>query len=447
MGHGLMHMIPPTGERNHRAGRALMAENSIHHPKLRPLDIRRVEQGGQHLLSVNDPMRLTDQAMLINHRQASVLALCDGTRDALTLVADLGSRYGIHVLLPEMEQLLQDLDENLLLEGPRFQEACQRALVAYRQAPYRRPSLAGAVYPTEAIDVQRTLDDFCAQSPPADLLGQRQGEVVGILTPHIDYARGHQVYAGVWQQVIPDLSDYDLIVVLGTDHAGGPGKLTLTRQHYATPWGTLPTDLEVVEALIRGQGAAVALEEELHHVREHSIELALVWLHYALHRGNGSPLPENKLPPVVPILCGHMEPFIQNQGSPESHREFATLLDTLRFTMERRRTLVVASGDLAHVGPAFGDAAPLGAQERTSLQEDDAGSLAAISRGDAPAFFQGLQAEDDRRRVCGLTPIYLAMQLLGGNVSGTVTDYAQCPADIDGGSLVSIAGAVWRRNP
>jgi AmmeMemoRadiSam system protein B len=426
-----------------------MADDPLHHPKLRPLDIRRVDQGGQQLLSLNDPLRLTDQAMLITHRQASVLALCDGTRDLQALITDLGARYGLHVLLSEMEALLQELDENLLLEGPRFQEACQRALVSYRQAPYRRPTLAGAVYPADPADLRRTLDQFCAQAPPYDMStvsASRPGEIVGILTPHIDYARGHQVYAGVWQQTTPSLSDYDLIVVLGTDHSGGPGKITLTRQHYATPWGTLPTDMEVVEALIRGQGAGAALEEELHHAREHSIELALVWLHYAMQRGAGLPIPENKLPPVVPILCGHMEAFIRNEASPETHRSFGMMLETLRFTMERRRTLVIASGDLAHVGPAFGDTTPLGVQDRARLKAEDATSLDAIRHGDAPAFFQGLQSEGDQRRVCGLTPIYLAMQLLGSNVSGTVTDYAQCPADIDGGSLVSIAGAVWRRN-
>ena len=426
-----------------------MVDDPLHHPKLRPLDIRRVDQGGQQLLSLNDPLRLTDQAMLINHRQASVLALCDGTRDLPTLIADLSARNGIHVLLPEMEDLVDTLDENLLLEGPRFQEACQRALVAYRQAPYRKPALADAVYPADAADLHRALDEFCAQAPPPDISTtsvSRPGEIVGLLTPHIDYARGHEVYAGVWQQAIPSLSDYDLIVVLGTDHAGGPGKLTLTRQHYATPWGTLPTDLEVVEALIRGQGAEAALAEELHHVREHSIELALVWLHYAMQRGADSPLSESALPPVVPILCGHMGHFIRGEGTPETDRSFGMLLDTLRFTMESRRTLVVASGDLAHVGPAFGDAAPLGAQQRAQLKSDDDASLEAIRFGDAPAFFQGLKEDEDRRRVCGITPIYLAMQLLGSNVSGTVTDYAQCPADIDGGSLVSIAGAVWRKN-
>ena len=427
-----------------------MAEQSIYRPRLRPVDIRRVTHGGQELLSLHDPLRLIDREMQVDRRSAPVLTLCDGTRDLPTLLADLEERFGVHLPLPELEQMVRDLDEGLLLEGPRFEEACKRALVSYRQAPYRRPALAGETYPAEAADLQRTLDEFYAQAPPVDIAASRPGDIVGILTPHIDYARGHQVYAGLWQQATPALSAYDLIVVLGTDHAGGPGRITLTRQHYATPWGTLPTDLEVTEALIRGQGESAALAEELHHAQEHSIELALVWLHYALRRGNGrgvgTPLPEKVLPPVVPVLCGHMEPFIRNEESPESDRSFGMLIETLRFTMERRRTLIVASGDLAHVGPAFGDAAPLGAQDRARLKADDDASLDAICRGDAAAFFQGLGAEEDRRRVCGLTPIYLALRLLGDNVSGFVTGYAQCPADPEGGSLVSIAGVLWRRN-
>jgi hypothetical protein len=67
-----------------------------------------------------------------------------------------------------------------------------------------------------------------------------------------------------------------------------------------------------------------------------------------------------------------------------------------------------------------------------------------LSHGDADGFFRGLQAEHDQRRVCGLTPTYLALRLLGQNVRGEVTGYEQCPADPQGGSLVSVAGLVWR---
>ena len=47
------------------------------------------------------------------------------------------------------------------------------------------------------------------------------------------------------------------------------------------------------------------------------------------------------------------------------------------------------------------------------------------------AFFENLKAEGDRRHVCGLPPIYLALRLLG-EVSGEPAGYAQCPADPQG---------------
>ena len=71
-------------------------------------------------------------------------------------------------------------------------------------------------------------------------------------------------------------------------------------------------------------------------------------------------------------------------------------------------------------------------------------SLEAICEGDAERFLDGIRLERDQRRVCGLTPIYLALKTLGNEVSGSVTAYDQCLADPMGGSLVSIAGVIWQ---
>ena len=112
--------------------------------------------------------------------------------------------------------------------------------------------------------------------------------------------------------------------------------------------------------------------------------------------------------------------------------------------MEKRKTLVIAAGDLAHVGPAFGDPTPWGRNERALLKSADESSLDAICRGDSERFLEGIRTEKDRRRICGLTPIYLTLRTLGDGVSGRVTAYDQCPADPIGGSLVSIAGVIWQ---
>ena len=79
-----------------------------------------------------------------------------------------------------------------------------------------------------------------------------------------------------------------MVVIFGTDHAGSAGRLTPTRLPYATPWGPLPLDVEAVDALSAALGEGVAFGEELHHRREHSIELAAAWLHWGLRRCRAS---------------------------------------------------------------------------------------------------------------------------------------------------------------
>jgi hypothetical protein len=67
--------------------------------------------------------------------------------------------------------------------------------------------------------------------------------------------------------------------------------------------------------------------------------------------------------------------------------------------------------------------------------------LSSVESGDAEAFFAQLRAEHDERRICGLPPVYLTLRLLESS-RGQVVGYDQCPADADGGSLVSIAGVL-----
>ena len=54
-----------------------------------------------------------------------------------------------------------------------------------------------------------------------------------------------------------------------------------------------------------------------------------------------------------------------------------------------------------------------------------------------------VREEKDARKVCGLPPVYLTLRLLGDDARGEVVGYAQCPADPDGGSLVSVAGVLF----
>jgi hypothetical protein len=267
--------------------------------------------------------------------------------------------------------------------------------------------------------------------PPESASGQER-TIRGVVSPHIDYQRGGLVYAEVWRAAAHAAREAELVILFGTDHQGSDGTVTLTHQSYATPWGVLPTDRPVVEALVEALGEEAAFAEELHHRGEHSIELAAVWLHFVR---DGQPVP------VVPVLLGSFAAFIAGQGDPAAHEPFALALEVLREAMASRRTLVVAAADLAHMGPAFGDPHGLDFVAQAQLRNADARLLQAVYAGDPGGFFQQLKAECDRRHVCGLPPMFLTLRLLG-ETSGEPAGYALCPADPQGLSFVSIAGAI-----
>ncbi|MGQ9676728.1 MAG: AmmeMemoRadiSam system protein B [Chloroflexota bacterium] len=401
-------------------------------PKLRAVEAQWISQRGKPALFLHDRLALCDRGVVLPAALAPLLPLIDGTRDIRGLQTAFELRFGTRLPTALLEQLIGQFDEALLLEGPGFTAAYQSALDSFRAAPYREPALAGQSYPAEGQALEQELKGYLDQIR-ANRVGAPAIEtrLRGVVIPHIDYQRGGTVYAQVWERAERALQEAELVVIFGTDHNSAASGVTLTRQHYATPWGTLPTAREVVDSVAEAIGSETAFAGELHHRREHSIELAVVWLHYLRRRIDYR---------LVPILCGSFQPFLDGAADPSTDATLTRAIQALRDSTNRQRTFVVAAADLAHVGPAFGDSIRYGPSERASLATADNASLQAICSGNPDAFFQAIREERDRRRICGLAPIYLTLRLLG-DIRGEVVAYAQCPADA-GDSLVSVAGVL-----
>ena len=400
-------------------------------PKLRPVEPQWVEHQGRRFVYLKDPLALAGNIVLVPEVLVPLLALCDGTRDVPGLRAAMLLRTGLQLTPSTIDDFLSQLDRAFLLESDAYQASSDRALADYRTAEHRRPSHAGYVYPEDPADLSAMLRAY-SDEYPADPSPDLSSDLVGMVCPHIDYARGHATYAQLWQRAAPALDDIDLAIVFGTDHLGGPGTITLTRQSYATPLGVLPTDVEVVESVADALGPDRAFAEEVHHVSEHSIELALVWLHHFL---GGRPCP------VVPVLCGSFQNFLASDEGPREDEGIDGAIARLRHAAAGRKAIVIAAGDLAHVGPAFGDMTPLDPVTLAGLAAQDGETISAICNGDAEELFDGSRRELDARRLCGLPPIYLALRYLE-NATGEAFGYAQCPADGAGTSVVSIAGVL-----
>jgi AmmeMemoRadiSam system protein B len=187
-----------------------------------------------------------------------------------------------------------------------------------------------------------------------------------------------------------------------------------------------------VERLAVRAGADCFASEGAHRT-EHSIEFQAVFLRY-LYAGRRDFT-------IVPILASFAhEALARGQGVEQDGavpRFFDALIETI--VTSKRRVALVAGADLAHVGPRFGDAAPVSAAERERIEREDRAMLESVVAGDAGAFFESVARDGDRRRICGLSPIYAVLRVLGGR-AGALRHYGQWP---DPQGVVSHASVVY----
>jgi hypothetical protein len=403
----------------------------IRFPKLRPVDPSPLIQDGQAFFLLRDPLELSEETLLVPQALGPVLALCDGSReDADAIAAALIGYFGVRIDTQVIDYLLSALDQVLLLENERSAEALARIADRFRAAPFRTPLLAGPSYPAQPTELRQMLDSYLERAAIARN-GNHPGTIRGLLSPHIDYPRGGPVYASAWQRAAEMAQEADLVVVFATDHYGDD-PVTLTRQNYATPFGVLPTEQTVVDAVAAALGEDAVFAGELRHRNEHSIELVSVWLH---HMRQGKPVD------LVPILVGPYTRFADETGEPDGHPLAERLLESLRLATRGRNLVVVASGDMSHVGPAFGGE-PLDAEGKADIRSFDETLIRHMVAGDADGLFRAIFQANDRTNVCGTTPIYLAMRLLG-RTRGQLTSYQQCPADKKNTSIVSVSGVAF----
>ncbi|MBI3625073.1 MAG: AmmeMemoRadiSam system protein B, partial [Candidatus Rokubacteria bacterium] len=102
--------------------------------------------------------------------------------------------------------------------------------------------------------------------------------------------------------------------------------------------------------------------------------------------------------------------------------------DALRDTVaaSKRRVCLIAAADLAHVGPRFGDPGRVREPELARLEREDRAMLEPVAAVDARAFYESVSRDGDRRRICGLSPIYALLRCLPAG-RGRLLRYAQWP--------------------
>ena len=390
----------------------------LDHPCLRPVEAHPVEIEGRRAIALSDPQHYAESAVCLSPEAASLLGFFDGRHSLLDIQAAFARRFGGLLFREQLLELVRSLDESLLLDSPRFARHREAVEAAFRRAPSRPAFFAGKSYPAEPEPLRRFLDGlFAAPEGPGEAAPSADADrLVGLVVPHIDFTRGGACYAWGYREAAA-LPPVERWVVLGTVHAPIARAFALTTKAFETPLGRVETDKAGLERLLARVGPAW-LEDEFVHRGEHSIEFQTVFLRHCL--------PPDRPLAILPVLCGAFQEEVETEGAPGAAAEAAGFLAGLREVLNALpgRTMVVASADLAHVGPQFGDPWPVTSGRLRQLETADRERLATVEAGDAKAFFRAVVRDGDRHRICGLPPIYAALRLLPG-AKGRLLKYGQ----------------------
>ncbi len=412
----------------------MASEHPNSRPKLRSIEPLPVEHEGRTLIGLRDPTGLSDALVAVSPETFPILLLFDGEHTLRDVQADFMRQRGQLLYTDQLERLVQTLDQAGFLENQRFEALARDLIARFEAEPVRRAAHAGASYDQNPARLREQL--LACFDPPAgpgcpDPPTPSSAPVRALIAPHIDLRLGGPCYAWGYR-ALQDAGPADLYVILGTAHAGLEAGFAATRKGFETPLGVAQTDQAFLDRLARGLGWDLEAEA-LAHRTDHTIEFQVVFLQLLF----GASVP------IVPILCG-FPPTMTAAGRHEAEaarvRAFAA---SLRETIEAaaRRVCVIASADLAHVGPRYGDPGPPDPAALRAIEAADRRTLAAAEAADAEGFADSILSDYESRRVCGFAPIYTLLKALP-DLKGRTVRHDRAVTD-HLGSTVTFASVVY----
>ncbi len=394
-------------------------------PRLRPFLAAMRDELDPDFVLLWDKVGLAEEPIRVLVEEFFWLQQFDGSRTLRDVQADAMRQAGGQLIpFDVFTALVERMEAGLYLDGPRF-----RAKLA---EPLRQPSCIGC-YPEAPDALRKQLrKTFTGRGGPGLPVEKTpDGTLRAALIPHIDYARGGRTFAWSFKEVV-ERTDASLFVIIGTSHYSAH-RFTLTRKDFLTPLGVAPADQRYIDLLVKHYGDGL-FDDEVAHLPEHSIELEVVYLQY---------LYENKRPfRIVPLVVGPFQDCVDTGEAPSNKDDIGRMIEALRQAEAATDEPIcyLISGDLAHLGPKFGDAELVDDPLLRHSRAKDEEILKQAESADPAGLFQVIAGERDRRRICGLPPTFTLLEAIRPG-HGKLLHYDQYvhPRGLESVSFASVA--------
>jgi AmmeMemoRadiSam system protein B len=387
-----------------------------------------IRQGRTVYIALQDQEGLSRETLVLSQQAYFLVTLMDGSNSLVDIQAAYMRQFGRMLFREELEELIRKLDASMFLDNDRSRAHRERIIAEFRSQPRRPAFLAGSGYEADPEKLRKQLLGFF----PGELGGPGQPEsgkvgrrLLGLVAPHIDLRSGGPCFAYTYKALV-EAAPISTCVILGTGHEPLSRYFALTRKDFETPLGPVAVDGEFVDELCH-RSTFDLFADEFAHRREHTIEFQALFLKLLL--------PEVR---IVPILCSFGVEEMEQAVEP-----IANMVRALRETIETypRPVCVLASVDLAHIGPRYGDSFQPhpGTIRETALADERL--LETVAAVNPEAFAAQLIRERNCRRICGLPPLYILLRVLEGRAAGELLRYASAEVDTHH-SFVSFASMV-----
>lgn len=385
----------------------------LQRPHLRPIQPIPVDKDGQQYLALHDPQRLQPNTMVIPAQAMRVLQEFQGEKTLDQITSQIGGNF------EQVLNLAKGLDQLGLLWGPNFEQMETDTLRRIREDGVFQANASQSIGKDEA-EARRNLDSYFQQTEDPEL----ETTPRAIVAPHLDYQRGWPNYAAAYysyqQQPAPDR-----VVILGTNHFGIGDGVVFSDCGFASPLGRCPVDQQVAEKIIDELGEAVIIDQ-LDFQAEHSIELHIPWLQYCF----------GDIPVVAVLMPDPLQPMLENNDKRVTADRFLEVLSAALQTCGGH-TVYVASSDLSHVGPQFGEPRPVDDQRKFDVERHDREMMSKFITGDREEFLEAMRWNCNPTRWCSIGNMSALLQLVKPQ-SVELLDYRQA-CDEQGLAMVSCA--------
>lgn len=382
-------------------------------PHLRPIQPLPLVKDGQKYVALRDMTALSVNTMVLPAPAVQALQFFRGEESLDSIAAKFSAP------VEQFVDLANRMDELGLLWGPTF-ERLEKELHEKLRKQGTLPAGAAMSMGEDEATARARIEEYFAQTDDPEL----EQTPIGIITPHLDYERGWPNYAAAYYP-LRNMAKPDRVVVLGTNHHGIGDGVVMCEYGFVSPFGNVRVDADVLSRMTERFGRSLTVDQ-LDHIPEHSIQLQLPWIQYCF----------GDVPVVAALVPDPLVPMLEDNDERVTFERFVPALSEA-LAEAGGTTFFVASSDLSHVGPQFGEPRRIDDQRRIDVETHDREMMAKFLTGDPEEFLGAMRWNNNPTRWCSIGNM-AATLMLARPATVELIDYRQA-CDDEGTTLVSSA--------